>query len=96
MSGNSRRRQYPNGDIVYNNEVADKWIIDYNDGMESIIELGYEKEDKDVLDTEELEGNYKVKLNREEIKELISALQNTDCKTGSLIIKLEDIIKEEK
>ena len=77
-------------------EVEGRFKINYYDGMESIIELGYEKEDKDVLDTEELEGNYKVKLNREEIKELISALQNTDCKTGSLIIKLEDIIKEEK
>lgn len=76
-------------------EVEGKFKIDYFDGMESIIRLGYEEDDEDVLDTEELSGNYKVKLNKDEIKELISALQNTN-NTNPLIIKLRDIIKEEK
>lgn len=77
-------------------EVEGKFKINYYDGIESIIRLGYDEEDEDILDTEELKGNYKVRLNKDEIKELISALQKTDCKSSPLIIKLKDIIKEEK
>ena len=76
-------------------EVEGRFKIDYYDGIESIIRLGVIEDDEDVLDTEELEGNYKIKLNKDEIKELISALQNTN-NANPLIIKLKDIIKEEK
>lgn len=78
-------------------EVEGRFKINYYDGIESIIELGYDnEEDKDILDTEKLSGIYKVKLNKDEIKELISALENNDYKNKSLIIKLKDIIKEEE
>ena len=76
-------------------EVEGRFKIDYYDGLESIIRLGDIEDDEDVLDTEELEGNYKIKLNKDEIKELISALQNTN-NTSPLITKLRNIIKEEK